>query len=98
MPEPNNKPNSRLANITFAVVAAQSGCFTIVLVFGALLLGLWLDAQFGQRGPFTVGLLLLSIPLSLFVMVRTALSAIQRIQPPTTRTKAQRNHTDEEEG
>lgn len=98
MPEPNNNPNNRLANITFAVVAAQSGCFTIVLVFGALLVGLWLDAQFGQRGPFTVGLLLLSIPLSLFVMVRTALSAIQRIQPPTARKKAQRNHTDEEEG
>jgi hypothetical protein len=98
MPERNKTSNTRLGNITMAVIAAQSGCFTIVLVIGALLLGLWLDAQFGQRGPFTVGLLLLSIPLSLFIMVRTALSAVQRIQPPPTHPNARRHQTDEEEG
>ena len=80
-----------------AAMAAQSGCLTLVLVVGSLLVGLWLDAQFGQRGPFTIGLLLLSIPLSLFLMVRVALGAIQRIQPPPRRDSSQLFVDEEEE-
>lgn len=75
-----------------ATLAAQGGCFTLILVIGALLLGLWLDAQMGLRGPFTIGLLLLSVPLSLFVMVRVAMSAIQRIQPPSADEVARMHH------
>jgi uncharacterized membrane protein YfhO len=95
--KPENNPNQRIANITLTVLAAQSGCLSLVLVFGALLLGLWLDAQTGQRGPFTVGLLLLSIPISLFVMVRVALSAVKQIQPPRKPLSTRRRDTDEEE-
>jgi hypothetical protein len=82
-PESNAGSPSRVKNITYAVLAAQGGCFTLVIIFVALFIGLWLDAQAGQRGPFTIGLLLLSIPLSLFVMVRLALRSIARIAPPT---------------
>lgn len=82
-----------------ATLAAQGGCFTLILVIGALLVGLWLDAQMGLKGPFTIGLLLLSVPLSLFVMVRVAMSAIQRIQPPPTQEGTRMHHpsTNEEE-
>lgn len=62
-------------------MAGQAGCASLVLIIIALLIGIWLDSQFGLRGPFTVGLLLLSIPLSLFVMVRIALGTIKEIQP-----------------
>lgn len=96
--KPGSNQSSRLANITLAVVAAQSGCFTLFLVVGALLLGLWLDAQFGQRGPFTIGLLLLSVPVSLFVMVRVALGAVRRIQPPPTQNRPRQGQVDQEEG
>ncbi len=88
MPEVENEPtrpndaSARIKNFTYAALAAQGGCFTLVIIFAALLLGLWLDAQFGQRGPFTIGLLLMSVPLSLFVMVRLALRSIAQIQPP----------------
>jgi hypothetical protein len=95
---PEGTTKNYAANMTMAVLAAQSGCFSLVIVFGALFLGLWLDAQFGQRGPFTLGLLLLSVPISLFLMVRTAVSAVARIRPPeTTRPPARRRATDEEE-
>lgn len=77
-----DKKSTRAANLAYASVAGQAGCFTIVLVFTALFIGLWLDNQIGVRGPFTVGLLLLSVPVSLIVMVRIALSAIKEIQPP----------------
>ena len=78
---PNDAP-SRIKNITYAALAAQGGCLSLVIIFAALLIGLWLDAQFGRRGPFTIGLLLLSVPLSLFVMVRLALRSIAQIAPP----------------
>jgi hypothetical protein len=75
---------SRIKNLGLAVVAAQAGCATLIIVFTALFLGLWLDSRLGQRGPFTFGLVLLSVPVSLFVMLRIALAAINRmsLQPP----------------
>ncbi len=85
-----NPPPTRIVNLTLAAVAAQSGCFTLVIVIGALLLGLALDAHFGRKGPFTIGLLLLSVPFSLFLMVRIALGAVKMIQPEATK-KTQEN-------
>ncbi|NPV66336.1 MAG: AtpZ/AtpI family protein [Anaerolineae bacterium] len=72
---------SRPRNLTYAAIAGQAGLVTILVVFIALFAGLWLDAQFGLRGPFTIGLLALSVPVSLFLMVRLALSATGAIRP-----------------
>ncbi len=80
-----NPPPTRIKNLTLAAVAAQSGCFTLVIVMGALLLGLALDAHFERKGLFTIGLLLLSVPFSLFLMVRIALGAVKMIQPPAAK-------------
>ncbi len=82
---------SRVKNITYAVLAAQGGCFTLVIIFAALFIGLWLDAQFGRRGPFTIGLLLLSVPFSLFVMVRLALRSVAQIAPPSAQQSTEHN-------
>jgi hypothetical protein len=78
--EPEQSPRAR--NLALAAVAGQAGVSTVVLVIIALLLGLWLDSVFGVKGPFTIGLLVLSVPLSLGVMLRIALSATKAIQPP----------------
>lgn len=72
----------RLQNLSYAALAGQAGCVTLLIVFGALLLGLWLDAQLGQRGPCVFGLLIVSVPVSLWLMLRIALGAVNRIQPP----------------
>ena len=95
--KPNGNQSQRIANLTLAALAAQSGCFTLVIVVGSLLVGLWLDAQSGQRGPFTIGLLLLSVPVSLFFMVRVAMGAIKRIQPPPRPDSSQHKGSKEEE-
>jgi hypothetical protein len=76
----------RLKNLALAAVAAQAGCATLVIVFVALFLGLWLDNQLGQRGPCTFGTLVLSVPFSLYAMLRIALGAIQLIQPQSEST------------
>jgi hypothetical protein len=72
---------SRIRNLTLAAIAGLAGCLTLIIVMGALLAGLWLDARAGQRGPFTIGCLVLSIPLSLYIMVRFTLGALRRIVP-----------------
>lgn len=75
-------PPSRTKNLTYAVLAGQAGCASLVLIVIALFIGLALDARFGSRPAFTIGLLLLSIPISLFAMVRIALGMVREIQPP----------------
>lgn len=72
---------SRIKNLGLAAIAAQAGCATLIIVFIALFFGLWLDSRLGQRGPCTFGLLILSVPVSLFIMLRIALGAINRITP-----------------
>ena len=89
---PNNNTPSRAKNLAHAAVAAQAGCWTLGIVLLALFAGLWLDAQFQVRGPFTVGLLLISVPVSLIIMVQVALGAVRRIQPPP-----RKNHEHKEE-
>ena len=81
----NQQPSSRARNLTLAAAAGQAGCWTLIIVVAALFVGLALDRHFGLRGPFTIGVLLLSIPLSLFIMVRIALGSVSHIQqtPPT---------------
>jgi hypothetical protein len=71
-------------------VAGQAGCSTLILVFLALFGGMYLDAQLDTHPVFTVGLLLLSIPISLYSLFRVVLSAVSRIAPPTKPPSAAR--------
>ena len=59
---------------------SQVGCVTVVIVVGALLVGLWVDSLFNTRPVFTVVFLLLSIPVSLYSLVRVALSTAAQFQ------------------
>jgi hypothetical protein len=86
---------SKGKNLAYAAMAGQAGCATIVFIFIALFVGLWLDAQFGVRGLFTIGLLLLSIPISLFAMVRIALGMVDQIKPQP-KNGARTSHVEEE--
>lgn len=75
---------SRARNLGLAGIAALTGCVSLIVVMAALLLGLWLDSQIGQRGPATICTLILSVPVSLFLMIRIALGLVNRIQPQQT--------------
>lgn len=96
-PEPTRQPDepiARTANLGYAAVAGQAGCFTLAITLIALFIGLWLDSRFGVRGPFTIGLLVLSVPLSLFIMLRIAMGAIRRISPPRQKLKLDSEEVD----
>lgn len=76
----------RAKNLSLAAVAGQSGCATVIIVFTAVFVGLWLDARFDQGGLCTFSVLILSIPFSLFVMLQISLNAVKRITPPSVNT------------
>ncbi len=80
----SNRSRDVMRNVALATVAGQAGCSTLILVFLALFGGMYLDAQLNTHPLFTVGLLLLSIPISLFSLFRMVLSAVSRITPPST--------------
>lgn len=60
----------------------QVGCLTVIVILAALAAGMWLDRQFGTRPTFTLILVLGSIPVSIYLMVRVLQSGMNRIQPP----------------
>ena len=62
-------------------LGTQAGCAGVALILGALLLGRWLDSQFGTRPWLSLGLLCLSIPTSLYLMVRLVLRAVGQPRP-----------------
>jgi F0F1-type ATP synthase assembly protein I len=59
---------------------SQIGCVTAVIAIGALLAGLWVDSLLQTKPTFTVIFLLLSIPISVYVLVRVALDTAARLQ------------------
>lgn len=80
MNQKKTEPARYAKNLTLAAVAGQVGCITILIIFVALLAGLWLDNQFGSRPLFIVGLLLVSVPVTLVTMFWVVRQATSRIQ------------------
>lgn len=94
-PKPRHDPAQTLTG-ALAVVAGLGGFVTLFIVVGVLLLGLWIDQQMNTRPLFTILLMVMSAPVSIFVMYRVAMSAIQRLQPPPQKSQgeAQANYDD----
>ncbi len=68
-------------NLVLASVVSQVGCLTTVIVVGALLLGLWLDARFGTKPWLTVVLLVGSVPVTLVMMFWIVRRLTAQIRP-----------------
>jgi F0F1-type ATP synthase assembly protein I len=82
-----NKPpqptNTEVVTKTLAqgsLIGVQAGCVSVILVILALVVGILLDRALGTKYMFTVGLLLLSIPVSLGAMVYTVLRSTRAMQ------------------
>ena len=72
MSDPNGQEKDRRQkayNLTMAAVASQVGCFTLVIIFGALIAGLWLDRSFETKPLFTILFMVVSMPITVFVML-----------------------------
>jgi len=58
----------------------QVGCLTAALIVVALLAGLWLDQQFATKPVFTLILLMGSVPVTIYLMIRIVLRGMARLQ------------------
>ena len=67
-------------NLTLVAVAGQVGCLTLIVVLAALFGGLWLDSQFDTKPMFTVGLMILSVPVTLVAMFWVVRKATSRLE------------------
>ena len=67
-----------------SLIGVQGGCVSVILIILALVVGVLLDRALGTKYVFTVGLLLLSIPVSLGAMVYTVLRSARSMQPQPT--------------
>jgi len=79
-PEPAALANISKGLVQGSTIGVQAGCLGAGLVIGALVLGLWLDGQLGTRPWLTLGLLLLSMPASVYAIYRVALRAARSMQ------------------
>jgi F0F1-type ATP synthase assembly protein I len=84
MSDLNNQDKDRRQyayNLTMAAVAGQVGCLTLVIIFGALIAGLWLDRTFATKPLFTILFMIASMPITLYVMIQVVQGATSRIKP-----------------
>ncbi len=82
-----NKSNQNRFNLLIAAVTAQVGCLTLLVIIGAVLGGMALDARMSTKPWFTIGLLVASIPVSLILMffiVRKAIAKLKTGNPQKT--------------
>ena len=77
---PSQEPRSPDLPIALAGLLGQVGCVTLIVVFAALGIGLWLDSQLDSRPVFTLILVLGSVPVTIYLMVRIVLTGMARIQ------------------
>jgi hypothetical protein len=77
---PDKGRSEQALRMALVGVVGQTGCLTLVIVLVALGAGLWLDSQLNTRPLFALILVLGSIPVTLFLMVRLVLTVAPRIQ------------------
>ncbi len=67
-------------NLTLAAVVGQVGCLTSVIILAALFGGLWLDSRFSTKPMITIGLIVISVPITLFAMIWVVKKTTSRIK------------------
>jgi F0F1-type ATP synthase assembly protein I len=74
----------KLLNLTLVGIVSQVGCVTLVIIIAALLLGLYIDSRFNTKPWFTIGLIVVSIPVSLVLMIVIVRAAMKKMKIETT--------------
>jgi len=80
MGQSNDKGQDEFRTAVTMTVVWVAG-LTLVVIFAALFAGLWLDKILDSKPLFTIVLMLVSIPVTLFLTFRVVRAATARIQP-----------------
>lgn len=91
----DNRQDMRFG-VALASAVSQVGCVTVVVILGALVAGLALDNALDTKPVFTLLLVIGSIPISLYLLVRIALSATAQLtRPPSTEGEGESSDKEE---
>ncbi|MDZ4671306.1 MAG: hypothetical protein SH821_10590 [Phototrophicales bacterium] len=71
-----SRVTDRIHNLTIAIISIQAGCASLVIILIALIIGSWLGDLLGQRGLMIFVMIILSVPVSLYVMLWIAMRAV----------------------
>ncbi len=77
----SHRDGGRQSALALAVLGllGQVGCVTALVILAALAAGLWVDAQLDTRPVFTLAMVLASVPLTLYLMIRIVLGGMDRL-------------------
>ena len=77
-------------NMKVLTVGGEIGCLTLVIVLVAVFGGIWLDRVFGTKPLLTIGLVLLSAPISLALTFWIATRSVKDMtNSPSGRAKSE---------
>jgi F0F1-type ATP synthase assembly protein I len=82
MPPPTNpqpQDKQRLVNMTVIALVGQVGCLTLLIVLGAVFLGMWIDSRMNSRPVGTIILVAVSVPLAIFVMLKVVRGTLRKL-------------------
>lgn len=79
--KPEINEQQKKLNLAIAGLLSQVGLLTVGIIVVALVAGIFLDNHLGTKPWFTIGLLLVSIPVSLVAMVKISKNMAKKIQP-----------------
>lgn len=85
-----NQPDINQTSLLAGIVG-QVGCITIIIIGLALGAGILLDRFLGTEPIFTILLMVGSVPVTLYIIVRVSLYAAARAQRP-------KKHNDQTDG
>jgi F0F1-type ATP synthase assembly protein I len=75
---PTAKPQQYSLNMAVAITVGLGGFIVLAIVMATLAIGLVIDRALDTRPLFTIGLMVLSAPVSIFVMYRVATGIIAK--------------------
>ncbi|KAF0106143.1 MAG: hypothetical protein FD146_2797 [Anaerolineaceae bacterium] len=97
-PEKDQKHPLGAALNQMSGLAVQIAGLSLILIFGAVFGGQWLDKMLGTGHAILIALVVASGPLSLFLTFKMALRAAKNMPMPPVQTKSQPENKEEETG
>ena len=87
--KPAEKREPQKFNFTLAVVVGQVGCLTLLIVLAALFGGIWLDRYLDTQPILTIGLVIISIPVTIVVTLFVVKMATSRLRTDSNNDSSQ---------
>lgn len=84
-------------NLSIAAVGGQVGCLTLLIIFVALFVGLWLDRVLQTKPMFTLLLMIGSVPVTLVAMFWVVRNTTSRLLPGMKQGTQQNKQNRQEE-